>query len=250
MKKSIFYLLLLVGFACGKPNQQQLTKITGKRLSIDEKLSSDAAIEEYIAPFREELENVMKKPLCTAPKDLVKNDGDLQSSLGNLFADLSYEMANPVFQKLKNTNIDFCLMNSGGLRANISKGTVRTENAFFVMPFENELVVTKLSGAKVKELFDYFVDRRRAHPISKQVQLKIAGDDYTAKIGGKPFDINETYYVLTNDYLQTGGSGMTFFANPIELTNLNYLARDAMLDYFKKVDVLTANIDNRIIVTP
>ncbi|MAD96838.1 MAG: UDP-sugar hydrolase [Flavobacteriaceae bacterium] len=249
MKKLLLYLLLLVGFACSKPNQQ-LTKITGKRLSIDTTLASDAAIEEYITPFREELQNVMKKPLCTAPVDLIKTEVNLQSTLGNLFADLSYEMANPVFQKLKNTNIDFCLMNSGGLRANISKGTVRTENAFFVMPFENELVVTKLSGAKVKELFDYFVDRRRAHPISKQVELNISGDDYTAKIGGKPFDINGTYYVLTNDYLQTGGSGMTFFANPIELTNLDYLARDAMLDYLKKVDVLTAKIDNRVTVTP
>ena len=49
-----------------------------------------------------------------------------------------------------------------------------------------------------------------------------------------------SYYVLTNDYLQNGGDGMDFFADPEELIGLDYKVRDAILDYFAKVKVLEA----------
>ena len=51
------------------------------------------------------------------------------------------------------------MMNAGGLRAPISKGVVTVQNAFSLMPFENDLVVVKLSGEKVKMLFDYFIEK-------------------------------------------------------------------------------------------
>lgn len=248
MKKLALYLLLLPFLACTS-KQYKASKITGKRISIDTTHSGDQTIEDFVTPHREELQKTMEKALSTAPIDFVKNDGTMQSTLGNLMADLCYEMANPVFKEKKGLDLDFVLMNHGGLRAPIPKGVVRTENAFLLMPFENEMVVTKLSGAKVKELFDYFVSRERAHPISKQVQLTIKGEDYSVKINGKPFDENKTYYVLTNDYLQTGCSGMTFFANPEELIGLDYKVREAIIDYFTKEKTLQAAIDNRVIVT-
>ena len=246
MKKLIFYAFVLFIFAC-KPDVR-VTKITGKRIEINSTIKSDQQIENFVTPYREELEKKMKKPLSEATIDFVKNDGEMQSTLGNLMADLSYEMANPVFKSKTQKDIDFVLMNHGGLRAPIPKGTVTTENAFLLMPFENELVVVKLSGKKVKELFAYFVQRKRAHPLSKQVNLEITGDNYSLKINGKPFDENQSYYVLTNDYLQTGGDGMTFFSNPEELIPLDYKARQSILDYFIKVNTLNASIDNRVIV--
>lgn len=247
LKKIAFYTFLLLVIGCNTPNVQ-LTKITGKRLAIDSTLGSDKTIEEIITPFRQELEQNMNKVLCEAPKDFVKNDGVMQSSLGNLIADLTFEMANPIFKQKTNTNIDFVFLNSGGLRAPIPKGRVTTKNAFLVMPFENELVVTKLAGNKVAELFAYFVKNKSAHPISKQVQVSITNNEHTIKIKDKLFNTKQSYYVLTNDYLQGGGDGMTFFANPEELIHLEYKARDAILDYFTKVSVLEAAIDNRVIV--
>ena len=246
MKKLLFYAFPLFIFAC-KPNVQ-VTKITGKRIEIESTLVSDQQIENFVTPYREKLEKNMKKPLSEAPFNFVKNDGELQSTLGNLLADLSYEMANPIFKKKTGEDIDFVLMNHGGLRAPIPKGTVTTENAFLLMPFENELVVTKLSGKKVKNLFNYFVQRKSAHPLSKQVKLEIIGDNYSLKIKDKSFDENQSYYVLTTDYLQTGGDGMTFFANPEELILLDYKARQSIIDYFTKAKTLEASLDNRVII--
>lgn len=247
IEKYTFLLLVFFLANCTK-TEVQLTKITGKRIAIDSSTTSDKTIEDFIAPYRNQLQQNMQKALCIAQIDFVKNDGELQSTLGNLLADLSFEMANPVFQKIANTNIDFVLMNNGGLRAPISKGVVTTEHAFLLMPFENELVVTKLSGKKVRELFDYFLARRRAHPLSKQVALTINGNLYSLQINGKPFDENKSYYVLTNDYLQTGGDGMRFFASPEALYTLDYKVRDAIIDYFTKVSMINTSLDNRVIV--
>lgn len=252
MNSNFYKVFLLVFFSfilisCSN-SKAELVKITGKRIAVDSTFAADQDIEAFITPYREQLENDMKEPLSYAPIDFVKNDGLLQSSLGNLIADLCFEMANPIFFKKTNQNIDFVMMNSGGLRAPIPRGTVTKENAFLVMPFENELVVTELTADKVKALFNYFTSRKRAHPLSKQVQVIVKKEAYEVKINGKPIEDGKTYRVLTNDYLQTGGDGMTFFTNPIQLTVLDYKMRDAIIDYFKQTNPLESRLDNRIIV--
>ena len=118
------------------------------------------------------------------------------------------------------------------------------------MPFENDLVAVKMSGEKVKALFDYFIQKQRPHPLSKNVQVEINDEDYRVTIQGKPFNKNLSYWVLTNDYLQNGGDGMVFFQMPEALIGLDYKVRDAILDYFAQVDQLEASLDQRVIVQP
>jgi len=247
MKQLLLYVQIFFLFACS-PSNLQVTKVTGKSIGIDSVLSTNNAIEEIIVPYRKELKKKMDKPLSEAQKNLVVNDGELQSSLGNLLADLSFEIGNPIFNKKVNTDIDFVMMNAGSLRASISKGVVTVQNVFSLMPFENKLVVVKLSGEKVKMLFDYFIKKKRPHPLSKNVQLVVNGEAYKVRINRVPFDENRSYFILTNDYLQNGGGGMDFFTDPEELIDLDYKVRDAILDYFSKQDVLEAKLDNRVIV--
>jgi len=54
-----------------------------------------------------------------------------------------------------------------------------------------------------------------------------------------------TYNVATSDYLVSGGDNMGFFKNNTSVTNTDYLIRNAMIDYFKKVDTLAPKVDNR-----
>ena len=249
VKRIVLLLHVLLWIGCGS-SEWQLKKITGKRIAIDTVLPSKSSIDELVAPYRKEVEKVMKQVLCEAPRDLTGKDGKFQSSLGNLLADLSYEMGNPVFEEKTKETIDFVFMNAGGLRAPISKGKVTVQNAFSLMPFENDLVAVKMSGKKVKALFDYFLKKQRPHPLSKNVQIEIKGEDYRVKIHGKAFDENQSYWVLTNDYLQNGGDGMVFFQKPEKLIGLDYKVRDAIVDYFARVDLLEASLDKRVIVQP
>ena len=72
----------------------------------------------------------MSKVLSYTPIDLTRTDGKLESSLGNLLADLCYQRANPVFKSRTGNTIDFALFNYGGIRAGITKGDITTQNAF------------------------------------------------------------------------------------------------------------------------
>lgn len=247
MKFSHILCCLLVFVSC-KRTKTQLTKITGKNIQVDSAFSSSKTVDNFIAPYKKKLADEMQQVLCFASKSFTKNDGKMQSSLGNLMADLSFEMGNPVFNKKTNENIDFVMLNHGGIRATMPQGDVTTERAYKLMPFDNELVVVKLTGNKIIELMDYFVRNKRAHPLSKNISLTIVNDKYSLKINGKPFDKEKTYNVLTSDYLQNGGDRMHFFKKPIKLTKLDYKLRDAIIDYFKKVDTIKAATDKRVII--
>lgn len=65
-------------------------------------------------------------------------------------------------------------------------------------------------------------------------------------IHGQPFDENRNYYVATSDYLVNGGPSVGFFDEIISTTDTDYLIRNAIIDYFKKVDTLKAVADDRI----
>lgn len=248
--KPVSLLCCFVLLASCQDTQQHLKKITAKTIAIDSAIAPKADIDSLIAPYKNKLTAEMQQVYCYAPKELTKKDGDVQSSLGNVLADMCFEMAAPQFKKQTGNNLDFVLFNHGGIRAIVPAGDVTKEHAYKLMPFENELVVTTLSGAKVEELIHYFIKSKRAHPLSKQIALAITGDNYTLSINGKPFDKNASYHVLTSDYLQHGGDNMTFFKTPEKLTNLNYKFRDAIIDYFIKVDTLQATLDNRVSIQP
>lgn len=247
--KLTYILCFALAITSCKKTEHQLTKITAKNIVIDSAMVPSSEIDSIVAPFKKQLNAEMQQVFCYAPKKLDKNNGDRQSSLGNLMADMPYEIANPIFKEKTGQPIDFALFNHGGIRAIVPAGDVTKERAFKLMPFENELVVTTLTGDKMLELLDYFIKSKRAHPLSKEVSLTIYSDEsYSFKINGKEFDSKATYNVLTSDYLQHGGSGMNFFKAPKKLTKLDLKLRDAILDYFKKVDTLKATIDNRVII--
>ncbi|WP_298286936.1 5'-nucleotidase C-terminal domain-containing protein [Lutibacter sp.] len=245
MKKFIisFFTLLLV-ISC-KNEPQHLVKIEGKLLPVNEKLESVKEIEDFIQPYKEKVEKEMNTVLSYTKTDLVRTDSQLESSLGNLMADLCFERANPVFNSRTGKNIDFAMFNYGGIRAGITKGNITTENAFNLMPFENSLVVTELTYEKINELAQYLINGKRAHPISKQVNLVVTKDGFDLKINHKTIEKNKTYFVLTSDYLQNGGDNMVFFKEPVTLHKLDYKVRNAIIDYFKEIDTVKVKLDGR-----
>ena len=108
------------------------------------------------------------------------------------------------------------------------------------MPFENEVVVTKLIGNDIYKLIDYLRKVKRAHPISGlKLELDKNYELINAEINNKDIDIKKYYYVATSDFLLNGGDKMDFFNKSSENTFLNYKIRDLLIDYFIKIDTLT-----------
>lgn len=242
----LFFFSFLI-IAC-KNNSHEVSKINAKQLKIGNQVKQDSSIIQLFTPYKKKMTNEITKSLSFSPKILERTDGNLQSTLGNLVADLSYEKANELFKNKTGKTVDFSMSNYGGIRAAIMKGDVTVSNAFELMPFDNTLVVVELNYDKIKALFNYFVAKKRAHPLSKNIQLTIKNDSYNVLINGKAIKKDKTYFVATSNYLQKGGDGMIFFSEPESLFDSNFLIRDAIVDYFESKDTLSANLDNRVII--
>lgn len=234
-------------FSCSNKSDS-LSKISGERLSVSENLESEDSIITYIRPYKEHIEKTLNEPLAYNPKTLSKSDGDLNTAIGNLMADIVMEMSQPIFNTRTGKDIDFVLLNHGGIRSVMSKGNVTAGTAYQVMPFENKVVVVELTYEKVLEMLDYLSNRQKADPVSG-IEIILNKDNTLNKvlIQDKPLDEDRTYYVATSDYLADLGDNMYFFSNPVSITDLDYLIRNEMIDYFKKVDTLNPVIDNRFI---
>ena len=242
----LFFFSFLI-IAC-KNNSYEVSKINAKQLKIVNEVKQDSSIIQLFTPYKKKMTNEITKSLSFSPKILERTDGNLQSTLGNLVADLSYEKANELFKNKTGKTVDFSMSNYGGIRAAIMKGDGTVSNAFELMPFDNTLVVVELNYDKIKALFNYFVAKKRAHPLSKNIQLTIKNDSYNVLINGKAIKKDKTYFVATSNYLQKGGDGMIFFSEPESLFDSNFLIRDAIVDYFESKDTLSANLDNRVII--
>ena len=164
-----------------------------------------------------------------------------------MIADILIEESNPIFKSITSKNIDFCLLNYGGIRGTLNKGVITQYDIFTIMPFENTSTVVELSGEKVLELINYLNNEQKAHPVSG-IRLEFEGDKVNnVLINKKKFNINKTYYVLTSNFLQEGGDKMMFFKDPLKLFSLKTNIRDVLINYIVKIDTIVSNKDNRII---
>lgn len=243
-------LIALLLLTCKQNQDVFLNKIEGKRIAITDSLEGNPEIDAFVEPFREHINKDLDSVLAYAVDTYSPRpeEGNLETEIGNFMADVAYEQGNAVFKKRTGKDIDMVLLNHGGIRAPISKGNVSARMAYSVMPFDNSLVVVDLKGPQVKELVDFLARSERAHPIAKlSLEIDENNEVESALINGKPINPNSNYFVATYDYLYNGGNRMTFFQTNDSLYVLDYRMRNAMIDYFKKVDTIRSSLDGRFV---
>jgi 2',3'-cyclic-nucleotide 2'-phosphodiesterase (5'-nucleotidase family) len=225
----------LVGCSTG----YHVTKIEAKQININEKATSTAEYENYISPYRDQINKDLSTVLAFCPETLDKSKGEWQSAIGDLLANVVLEKTNAVFLKRENKNIDMCLLNQGGIRAILPKGDVTTRTAFEIMPFENTSIVVALKGEQIMEMVTQIIKEKKPHPISG-ITFTINKDNIATniKIKEEDLDLKKVYYVVTSDYLSNGGDNMTFFKKGIQTYDLDYKLRNILIDYFKEVDTI------------
>ncbi|WP_339610506.1 5'-nucleotidase [uncultured Planktosalinus sp.] len=248
MKKLFNYLFLLILISSCKQNEYSLTNFEGHQIEVSESVASKKTYDSVLKPYRNHVEEQLSENLAYNVREMKRTDGPLNSSIGNMMADAVMELANPVFKARTQKNIDFVLLNFGGIRAPMGQGEVSRRTAFEIMPFENEVVVLELSPKKIQEMLEYLATESLAHPVSGiEIHLKSNNEVSAVKIQAKPLDTSKNYFVATSDYLKNGGDRMYFFENAINEIALDYKMRNLFIDYFIKTDTINYLPDNRFI---
>ena len=252
MKLKIYILLALCYLStslqsCKKDTPFTLQQVQSTTTLIDKNTTEDEAISKIITPYKKRIDTALDSILAYTPRSLSKKDSKYNTAIGNMMADAVFEMANPIFKSRTGYPFNAVLLNHGGIRSILSQGDVTTRTAYEIMPFENEVVVVELSGKQMHLLFNYLA-AGKAHPISG-LQLVLGADNEVvdARIQGQPIIDNETYFIVTSDYLQKGGDNMTFLEKPVSVLSLDYKIRNLLIDYFKKHDTIAPVRDQRFI---
>ncbi len=243
----VIFLTLLLFVSCVN-HKLYISKIEGKKIGITNENKDLAAFEDVIKPYRETIDKDLNTVLAYAPETIDKN-GEWQSNIGNLLADITLQRSNSIFKTREHKNIDLCLLNHGGIRSIIPKGNITTRTAFEIIPFENAAIVIALKGEQILEIANYIISEKKPHPLSGMTFT--IGKDKTAKnihIQGKPIENDTVYYVVTSDYLANGGDNMNFFKKGVASYPIDYKLRNILIDYFKDVDTIPLTKDIRISV--
>lgn len=222
--------------------------VEAKKIEINKNYAQNESIETYITPYRNHINKDLDSVVSYCPVTLDKSKGEWQTNIGNFMADACMEIANPVFIKQQNKQIDIILLNSGGIRSIIPKGNITKRNAFEVMPFENSLIVIALRGEEIKALAQHIISEKKPHPLhGLKIILNKEKTISSILYKEEPIDNNKIYYVATSDYLANGGDNMTFFLKNEGSYDLNYKIRNVLIDYFYKHKTIEASNSLRII---
>ena len=244
-------LLLLSVLVIGCSNNYKLTSYSSSNNPIEKNLSTANFSEFDLNPYKKELTKKMNQQIGSSA--MAMETGSLEGLLGNFIADLTLFTCN----SLLNLNVDMCILNNGGFRTALPKGSITRGKIFEIMPFDNQLVILELDGEQMTELINY-IKKKTAIASSRKSGVPISGLRITINgstisrvfIGKNAFNKTKTYKLVTTDYLAKGGDQMEFFKKAKVVSNTNVLLRDAIIDYIIKLEEqkikITAELDGRV----
>lgn len=246
MKLSFYLSALMVLLIAACKSSYQYTQRSASLTNIqkDSLHLYDSAAHYLIAPYKLKLDSQMNRVIATTTTKLTKDKPE--STLGNFVCDASVWYAANHYDK----PIDICVMNFGGIRLpSIEAGNITTGKIYELMPFDNLIDVLEIKGDKVNALLQLVAaaDGWPVYGINMQIEN---GKAVNILIGGAPLDTSRTYTLVTSDYVANGGDKADMLKYYEKRTSLNYLLRNAILDYATVKGSLTITLDGRITRKP
>lgn len=233
-------------------------------IKVEDYTATDPIVDAHIQTIMDEFSEIGNRKVGYSEYDLVIQDPDgnrlvrvAETNLGDLCAD-AFRYA---------TEADISFMNGGGLRAGISAGDVTFNNLMNVLPFNNTIVLARVSGQTIKDMLEMAMiiwpKENGAFPhvsgitfsvntsISSSVVLseeeEFIGVDgeyrvYDIKVFNRetgayePIVLTDTYTMAaSNFYLIDHGSGMSMLSNAEILQNEGTLDVEVLERYITEV---------------
>jgi 2',3'-cyclic-nucleotide 2'-phosphodiesterase (5'-nucleotidase family) len=237
-----------------RPNTTQARPDTRARLlTVDSSIPDDPDVLKIIAPYEEKVRELSK--VIGRLEGGLSKTGVGGGSLGNFVTDAIRAQAEAKLGK----PIVLAMVNNGGLRKNeIAAGELRASDIFELLPFENALILLDVTGAQLTKILQVVT---RDAQSGARIQFKWNDRDRPEFISGKlvdangkeqEIDPNQTYTIITIDYLMSLKSGVYAILqegkNP---TPLNLTIRDAVMNYVKAETAagrpVRSVVDNRFV---
>jgi len=166
-------------------------------------VTPDPSVVAAMAPTLERVRALQALPLGVVLDTPIARSGDLESPLGNLFADAQRERS----------GADVAINNNlrGGLRADLPEGALTLGRLYDAFPFDNRLVTFTLSGAELRAVLAEEIRRNRRGAlglsgVSARVACSPDGalDVDLSRPSGRPIGADEQLVIVAMDSLVRG----------------------------------------------
>lgn len=248
MRRFLFSLLaVLTLFSCSRYLAINQINTSANSL-VDSSAGVDSLIESFVRPLRDSISYDMKKTVGFSATPLIP--GKPESKLTNLVADVILKYGIDYCKKNKpEVRPNASYVNYGGLRASLPQGEITVGHIFELVPFENELVLIRISGDAVQKMAEKIAGRGGEGVSGLKIGIN-HGSVKTLTINGKNIDKAASYWLVTNDYIANGGDQMSMFLNPLEKIETKLKIRDlliqSMREMYKKEGIIDVKLDGRI----
>ena len=196
----------------------------------------DKNVEETIAKYNEQLAPTLLTEVTELKFDL---DHDRYAGVTPLGVTVAEAM-----RQAGGTQV--AIANGGGIRAPLTKGTLTLGDMYTILPFDNNVVTMKVTGAKLKELIQHGINPD-GFGWGQYSGLTVWYDSETDEITSMRLSDGtkveeDKYYTLTSiDFLMTGGDSYNFdgHIDPVIIGEM----RDIVINQWKNgIDKLNYNL--------
>ncbi|MBA3664149.1 MAG: 5'-nucleotidase C-terminal domain-containing protein [Bacteroidetes bacterium] len=201
--------------------QKEIFSHVSLKENVPQPLSNDS-----IYRFRQKVEKETGRVIAVTEGALTKDGAE--STLGNFVCDALKQAAGKIYPAEK---IDVVIINRGGLRMSIAAGEIKVGTIFELMPFENEMVLIKMSGECLLKFGNLVIDQK--HPFFG-LKVKIKDKQVSMTMNdGTSIDKEKFYTVESSDYLARGSDNFLFLKEGA-IANSGLKIRDAIIRYCEK----------------
>lgn len=234
--------------------QGKILAYHGAPIHITNTTAQDPALQANITAWRGPFEEFAAEVLGVSTVVLDQTTCQQRECLlGDFMADAMYD-----YRASAGEDVDFAIINAGGIRATIDEGDITRGEVLTSFPFGNSIVQLDVSGADLRAVLEGIVSgvsQTNGREVTSFLQisssLRISYDAaqpagsqlVSVTINGEELDDAATYRYVTLDFIAGGGDN--FFEPRSDFVTLD-TQDEVLVQYIKKTTPVSIALDGRI----
>lgn len=141
------------------------------------------------------------------------------------------EMVAGIFREHYGT--DMALVQSGGIRADLTDGDITLRDIYSVLPYENRIIPVRLPGRSIRRLIEKAVSGGEDAALAG-VEVTSSDETLTIYVNGVRLDDSRDYTIALSEYVTSGGGGFDVISESSYMMPLDKADKDSdiLIKYF------------------
>ncbi|XP_011292815.2 apyrase isoform X1 [Musca domestica] len=225
-------------------------------------------------PWKLLLDEQISQIIGETKVDLLKDNCDrTECNIGNFFADAAvyaFTKLTP-YDNVYWSQASIALINTGAIRVPLTRGNLSYGHLSTMSPFENKMTAFSLPGLELLNALEFSLNEidMDVGKTTSSIFLQVSGlkitYNITQPLGRRvqnvkvlcqncevptylPLDVEETYRIITSDFIAEGGGGFTMFRDHGQDLQKEMTDLEAVCDYVKDNTPIITGLDKRITI--